>query len=606
MPDVVCYCIAPRAVAKRRPPGALQTGLRFAGGRTSINKNIPIVKSLLRDVGLASWHRKTPVLAALVVLALAGLFLRAWRLDVNPLWYTDECIYTEVARNLSRGELRYGALPFPFGREIVTKPPLWFVFAAPLQWLPGEAVWKGRLAGALASLLLTFCVWSLGRHLHSPRAGWVAAWVSLVHAPALLYGRWANPYVLAGLLNAACLLVLARMAWRPASVSAGDERTAPPPPGGRGLSFPPPGMGWAFIAGLAAGLSCITEFMSLQIVGFLALWGLAHRGLWRTLPALAAGAMLPMLLFLGWGMLARGTPFLRELASLLFQFGGGEGAGAALRQMARAFGGLFFHDAVMGIGLAGLVFWAGRGVFARRPPGEKTPDGRMPLVFLFCMLPLVLRRQGADMQPPHNLPAWGFAMHLGFAVALCETASLLERWCSRRLEGNGSRPGIRRMLIRTAGLAVLIGPVLAMTLTAGQSVCTEIPMGSKALGSVRDVGVSRELIARINADCDPGDIVVVPERLTPFLTARAVTWQQVLVAEGYAVRWYSYVSAEDLVFRPTLADTRLVVVDAWDRINGVCADARDCSHPLIVRLRAEEWRMAVFGEYLLYFSPSEF
>lgn len=558
------------------------------------------MKYFVRDAILALRRRE---MLALAMLAAAGLFLRAWRLDVNPLWYTDECIYTEVARNLSRGELRYGALPFPFGREIVTKPPLWFVFAAPWQWLPGEALWKGRLATALGSLLLAFCCWGLGRRLHSPRAGYLAAWISLVHAPALLYGRWANPYMLAGLLNATCLLLLTRMDPKPAPsppAAPADDACASPPPGRCGL-LTRSAMAWAFFAGLAAGLSCITEFMSLQMLGFLVLWGWAHRSLWQKLPALAAGAMLPVLLFLGWGMLARGTPFLRELASLLFQFGGGEGAGAALRQMARAFGGLFFHDAVMGIGLAGLVFWAGRGVFARRPPGEKTPDGRMPLVFLFCMLPLVLRRQGADMQPPHNLPAWGFAMHLGFAVALCEAASFLEQWRSRPLEGNGSGPGIRRMLIRTAGLAVLIGPVLAMTLTAGQSVCTEIPMGSKALGSVRDVGVSRELIARINADCGPDDIVVVPERLTPFLAARAVTWQQALVAEGYAIPWYSYVSAEELLFLPRLNATRLVVVDAWDRINGVCGDTPDCSHPLIMRLRGEGWRVMVFGEYILYF-----
>lgn len=544
--------------------------------------------------------------AALVILAAAALFLRLWRLDANPPWYTDECIYTEVARNLSRGELRYGALPFPFGREIVTKPPLWFVFAAPLQWLPGEAVWKGRLAGALASILLAFCVYGLGRRLHGSRAGWIAAWVSLAHAPALLYGRWANPYVLAGLLNAACLLLLTRLDPEPASSPPDVSPDDAPPPfvaGGRGL-FSRSGMAPAFAAGLTAGLSCITEFMSVQVLGFLALWGLARGGRCRKLPALAAGAALPVALFLAWGMLARGSPFLRELASLLFQFGGGEGAGATLRQMARAFSGLFFRDAVMGVGLVGLVFWAGRGVFTRPSPGEKTPDRRMPLLFVLCMLPLVLRRQGADMELPHNFPAWGFAIHLGFAVALSEAASQAEQWGKAALQRLFPGSGIARVVARGAGFAVLMLPPLAMTFTATRSVCGEIPMGAKALGSVRNVAVSRELIARINAEYGPDDILVVPERLTPFLTARAVTWQQALVAEGYEVPWYSYVSAEDLLFPPRLNRTRLVVVDAWDRINGVCADAADCPHPLIARLRSGGWRMAVFGEYILYFPAS--
>lgn len=57
-------------------------------------------------------------------------------------------------------------------------------------------------------------------------------------------------------------------------------------------------------------------------------------------------------------------------------------------------------------------------------------------------------------------------------------------------------------------------------------------------------------------------------------------------------------------FRPALDQARCVVVDEWDRINGLVSLDPLTEHPLAVLMRERGWRpVAVLGEYEIYAPP---
>jgi hypothetical protein len=252
--------------------------------------------------------------------------------------------------------------------------------------------------------------------------------------------------------------------------------------------------------------------------------------------------------------------------------------GTAVGQMVRAFVRVFVLDPVFLVGLIGLVLWA-----VQR-------KGLAIGLFFLCMLPLVLRRQGADPEPPHNLPAYGFALYLGFGAVVAEIAG----WV---------RGAVRWR--RVAAFAACAVPVAILIVPAFYWVFTSIPTGAKALGSVRKMEDARAVAVWIEDRCGATDVVVVPERLTPAVRCRAVTWPQVLVAEGISARWYSFVSKKDLVFQPEMGQVGLVVVDAWDRINGVRPEDPACRHPFVELMRGYEWESFASGEYSIFVKEVE-
>jgi len=555
---------------------------------------------------------------ALAGLMVLGIVVRFQGLATNPPWYTDELIYGEAARTLAEGDPRFGAVRWPFARECLAKPPLWFVVDAPLQWLPGPVMTKARLLSALVSLALVWVVFRIGEKLHSTEAGLVAGWVTLVHAPSLLYFRWATPYTLAGLLDALAVLFLAqdwtasRSTRRLTGASGlagldssdlsnglnghngadGAEGADRSDPTDRPDSAAAPhrqceprsSTRLLYWAAAMAGLAAVTDFFSLQTVAFVVVWTLGRRR-WRALPGAIGLCVAPSLLFLVWGGSVRGGNFLREWGALILQFEGGGSLGATLRQLLRAAWITWTHDAVYLIGIPALAVWAWRG------------RGRVPALFLLFMVPLILRRQGFDPAAPHNLPSYVFAIELGFAVALCEMGRRVAGWVSNR-SARGTRWG------PASGIAVTVLLPTVMTVFAIVYVIRGIPTEEKALGSVRDVTVTREVCDWINARLDADDVAIVPDRLVVFLNCRAAPPNQALYAMGYDAVWMRYVNEEELAFRPTLDRARMVVIDAFQRLDGLRPEDPACTDPLAQKMREGQWRMAMqAGEYSVYLPP---
>ncbi len=563
-----------------------------------MHSSVPDAPNASFDIALSSPHSgadwdflcgRRAWFAALVALMCLAAFLRLWRLDENPRWYVDEGIYTAIARTWAEeGVPRCGALRWPFAREYVTKPPLWFILNAPLQaLLPGPVMFKARLPSAFTAIAMVWILASIGRRIHSPAAGIFAACLSLIHLPMMRYGRWATPYPLSGLLSALAVWALVAAEDSPSRpFERRIEAAAAKPPPGRGLFLLSYIREPYFMAACAAGLAFVADFFAIQTIGFVLLWAVLRRK-WRKLPVMAAAAFAPFLIFAAWGFSRRGVDFAREMASLFFQFGG-ESTGKALFQMAYAARIIFTRDWIVPAGLVGLAAMAWRG------------KGRVPALFLLCMMPLILRRQGGDAEIPHNMPAYLFAIHLGFAALWMDIAAWPARWLAKRAPGARGGGAMDRKTSAEQWLKLAIGaaPLVAMTATAALWTCTEIPLGAKALASVRDVEAARLVAGEINERFPAEAIVVVPETLLPLIQCRAATADQVRVAEGEFVKWHRFVDpGRDFVFSPKIESVRVVVVDEWMRFCGLRPWDPNCPHPMAILMRNQPWRARTIGEY---------
>ncbi|GAB4319202.1 MAG: hypothetical protein Kow0059_13040 [Candidatus Sumerlaeia bacterium] len=564
-------------------------------------------------------NRETLFVPAMLALVLLGGFLRLYRLADNPLWYTDECDYAAVARSLAEGEARVGAIRHPFGRQFLCKPPLWFLLDAPLQWLPGETLVKGRMAAALASLALAVVLGLLGRRLHSTGAGLLAAWVSLLHGPAMLYGRWATPYPLAGLLNALAVLAVA------ADAQAREREAASPAPSPQSDGVTPHRLQWGreralVLAGAMAGLAMTTEFFSVQTALFILVW-IALRRRWSALPGAVAAMAVPPLAFVVWGLSVRGGDFVAELLSLLSQVG--EEARrvqtALAPQLLFAVRAVLLRDFVLTVGTAGLVVWTlgALGILPVRGGARRTPArsaaAAAPGLFLLCMMPFVLRRQGFDPEAPHNLPEYGFALYLGFGVSAAAAAGRLAKWIERRAARSSRSATGKAAPVRLhwSVAALVVVPMIFWTGRAIHAAAAGIPMGAKAIGSVRNLAAARTLAEELRSTLPPAALAVLPTRLLPLAPFRAVPAPQVLLAEAFAegaervpLHWHVFVRPGEMAFLPTLDRVRAVVIDDWDRLNGLDPRLPEPPHPLARLMRERGWHLwRTWGEYQVFVPP---
>lgn len=181
----------------------------------------------------------------------------------------DEPRYAEIAAEMLR---RHGFLtPQLWGVAWLEKPILYYWLAAASQAIAGISDAAARLPSALAALLLSAALWAFLRRAHSPRAGVLAAWLSLSTAFFLVFGRAATTDMALAVpfsLGMMCLYAWLRDA--------------------RG--------GWLVAAAVMMGLATLAKGPVAPALALLALAGFAaSTRRWQVFPALVR--LWPLLLF---------------------------------------------------------------------------------------------------------------------------------------------------------------------------------------------------------------------------------------------------------------------------------------------------------------------
>lgn len=132
-----------------------------------------------------------------------ALWLRLYRLEVQPLWLDEGRTWLEVTHT------RIGGLILNLMRPSEAYP-LYHLLLKPVVRLLGDSEWALRLPSALAGALAVPALWALGRELRGPLPGLGAAALLLIAPFALWQAQDAKAYSLTLLLAILLAWTLAR------------------------------------------------------------------------------------------------------------------------------------------------------------------------------------------------------------------------------------------------------------------------------------------------------------------------------------------------------------------------------------------------------------
>ncbi len=512
---------------------------------------IPRMPAMLRS--------RTIAILAAAILSLCAVATRCWRLERNPLWYTDEADFIGFSAQLGAGfplaEARHKALIFPLATNALPHPPLFFWLHGQAIRLMGRGILAGRALSALTALVSTALLYFAVRRLWGQLAAALAAGLFCFHWPSVFFLRWGMPYNVAMGWEIAAFWALAR--------------------GTRGVAkeF------WNTLGAGFAGAAAASAFFAIPFAAFaagLAIWRLRRKPLaWLAIAALAA---LPLGGFMAIGWAARGEAFWRDFQGLAMRgSGGAEGIREAFAALAMQIRLMATRDGVYIAGLAGLAWTAWQGKRRRWTV----------LAFLLLAAPPLLKR-GRDIEIKYDAPMYLFWLHAG-AGALA--AQGRRAWLRRAKTVQG-----RRRLHAAAWLAAC-GLLAGMAGIRLHEVATRLPSRYEAVGSVLDIDDAYALAAWINARTDDSDLIVAPDRVHFLIRGRVTSIYQSVAYVCGSTTWHENIEPWRFAFPCDYRQARFIVIDHTDRAI-VIHPANPNMNFLADELNSGRWAVALeLGEY---------
>jgi 4-amino-4-deoxy-L-arabinose transferase-like glycosyltransferase len=125
-------------------------------------------------------------MAAFILVLIAGIVLRLWRLNISPAWQWDEAVYWRVSVSVQHGVLAehsvYGLPWEPF----LYQPPVYFLVVARWFDLVGASIYHARLLGVFWTVGMQVLLFRLLWRIHGPRLA-LAAMLPMIFDGWLLY-----------------------------------------------------------------------------------------------------------------------------------------------------------------------------------------------------------------------------------------------------------------------------------------------------------------------------------------------------------------------------------------------------------------------------------
>lgn len=202
--------------------------------------------------------------SSLLIAGIGGLILRIWIL-AGPLGEldADEAVTALMAERVLEGKPALFYWGQQYGGTIDA------IVSAPLVGLTGSSVWAVKVVMIGFHALACLVVWRIGRRIFDERAGLVAAALSWVFSPAVVW--WSTKtrgfYGAALVISLLVVLFVVRLVQRPADTDGPGDRDD------------------LMVAGLLVGIAWWTSPIAFFSIGPAVLVGLIQRrDLWRRLP----------------------------------------------------------------------------------------------------------------------------------------------------------------------------------------------------------------------------------------------------------------------------------------------------------------------------------
>jgi 4-amino-4-deoxy-L-arabinose transferase-like glycosyltransferase len=483
------------------------------------------------------------ILAAIIVLAF---YLRFYNLATNPLWYTDESNYIGVANHLMSGEVRYGAIKYPYATEQLPQPFLFFILNGIVIKVLGVSMFSARFLSALIGVVCLLPIFNIGRRLSGPSVGLLAALIFTLHYYSVLFFRWGMPYNLSMLFNIMALYYILRYE------ESADRKMM-------------------LLAAASAGLSAVSSFYGLASVLFIWLYALI-KGLRKNWHAVLI-SIIPFVIFAIWGISHRGLAFTRDFALLFLQI---TPERIALLEQAKIFarGMLNFvsYDFVYYLGILGLLLWKGK--------------GRLLLYYFLFLIPLIIKKQGLDPSVKYNSTIYIFCIHLGLAYLIVRVYKAVEQNYLRKL-----------LLIVFCVVAISAAGIRVY------QVATHIPSEYEPVGSVKSIEHAKELAAFVNSRVNKEDYVIAPERMYWLLQCKTANLYQATAYDTGGTTWHYGLSPDRFAFDCSYKNASFIILDHTDRTIILHPSNPNMDY-IPNRMAEERWHQTgKIGEYQIFKNP---
>ena len=505
------------------------------------------------------------------------IFTRLYNLRSNPRWYWDETYCVNMEYNFAKGDIRHGAIKYPFAIESSPRMPLYyFVSGYLMRIFHNKDILYPRFVSFLCAIGIVFPLFMIGKRLFDEKVALLGLIIFTIHKFPLIFNRWGVDYNGGMLFNVWTLYALVNY-----------------------LKFKR--VSSLIAAGIFSALFSLTSFYGLPVVIFVILFTLIYNR--KALLLVAPVALLPFIAFSVWVSLKTQGEFLRDFINLFFagvSIGEKKFFLEQITDFIRAF--LLFpsYDLVYFLSIVGLFFLKGQ-------------QNIIPL-FLLPLAIVIIRRQGLDTRTSYNSVMYLPILHLSMASLVFILWERIKNAINKWVENKKGQSGgaiyrtintpptpLKRGLLKVVLLIFLI-PFIFSGVRDVKWVMTSIPTAFDGIGAIQNYEDTRTVVDLINLNTSiEKDVVISPELISWLIDCRTVNLYQTLLSLGYETLWHKKMPEWRWAYKIDYKNAKYFILDYTDRAFALQQKNMD---KLLDLFREEDWKLVLQkGEYFVYLNP---
>ncbi len=490
------------------------------------------------------------------------IFTRLYNLSINPRWYLDEAYFVNMEYNMAYGDVRQGAIKYPFGLESTPHLPLYYYISGFLmRFFNNRDIFYPRFISFLCTIGIIFPLLMIGKLLFNEKVALLGLAIFALHKFPLIFNRWGVAYNAGMFFNVWTLYAL---------VSFLKFRKA----------------GSLIAAAIFAGLFSVSSFYGVVTLLFVILFVLfvSRRSLIYVLPI----AIAPFLLFSVWMMVNTQGQFLKDFIRLFFAVAGSGEKETVFEQV-----GTFIKSALLFPSYDLVYFLSIVGFFFLK--------GQQNIISLF-ILPLgliIIKKQGFDTRTSYNSVLYLPMLHLSMASLLFILYDRVKIGTLRLLE---NKPESFKKIIVTVVLIIALLPFSFLVIRDIIWVSTRIPTTFDGIGAVQNYDDTMSVVNFVNFNTDSNkDMVIAPELISWLIDCETVNLYQMVLSLGYETKWHAKIPETRWAYKVDYKRAKYLIINYTNR--GFTLQQENMDKILEI-FKEEDWKLILQqGEYSIFLNP---
>jgi len=507
-----------------------------------------------------------------LIIVLFLIFTRLYNLRTNPKWYWDEAHYINMEYNLANGEVRQGAIKYPFGMESTPRMPLYyFLSGIVMKIFNNKDILYPRFLSFMCTLGIIFPLFMIGKLLFNEKVALLGLAIFTLHKFPLIFNRWGVEYNADMFFNVWTLYALVSYL-KYKKVSS--------------LIF----------SAIFSGLFALSSFYGLPVVLFVILFTFFYNK--KALVYIAPIAIAPFIIFGIWMSMKTQGEFWKSFITLF-------SSGMALENKKSIF------EQISGFIKAFLLFPSYDLIYFLSIVGLFFLKGRQHIITLF-LLPIgmiIIKRQGLDTRTSYNSVLYLPILHLSIASLLFifweRVKNSIKKYCgglihqTQDIEFDKSN---RYKLMYSCTLIIALLPFIFIGTRDTYWVMTRIPTNFDTIGAIQDYDDTMDIVDFINLNTNiDKDVVIAPELISWLIDCKTVNLYQVLLSLGYETLWHNRIPDSRWAFKIDYKEAKFLILDYTNRSFTLYQENMD---KFIAVFKKEKWELILQqGEYFMYLNP---